>query len=143
MALALSTTVAKIYLVPAISGTIDQLVPQSKSHRDETTTNHQRPRHNDQLWYIAEYCNDDTRDAFREPNDYCAYVNESGDPPTLYCFVGVAEDLRFKAVAVKADPDEVVFPVVKDAELLDATSLKGNVMRVVWKTTKPSHAIFF
>ena len=64
-------------------------------------------------------------------------------PRTFDHFVEMAEDLMFSAVAAEVDPYEVVFPVIKDAGLLDATNLKGNVMRAGRITTTPSHDISF
>ena len=58
-------------------------------------------------------------------------------------FVEVAVDLIFNAVVAEVNQNEVVFPVVKGTELLDATILKGNAMRAVWITTTPSRIISF
>ena len=81
-ALLLSTTVGSTYLVPAIAGTIDQLVP-SASTGALPTKQINRIRNNDQINAMLDYYYDDS-----SPNldAYCHEVDVTGESPFCRSF---------------------------------------------------------
>ena len=81
-ALLLSTTVGSTYLVPAIAGTIDQLVPSAATGALATRPQN-RTRNNDQINAMLDYYHDDS-----SPNldTYCHEIDVTGESPFCRSF---------------------------------------------------------
>ena len=82
----MSSVVDDKYMVPAIAGTIDQLAPSAPPCQQQPPPPlHPRPRRNDQINTVMDYHEDPNRDLF-DPNDYCQYIDESGESPHICSF---------------------------------------------------------
>ena len=77
-----ATTINAVYLVPAISSTIDQLTPSKIYPPTDTPTNQLQRRHEDRIQLLQEYCEDDsiTPDAFYD------HINPIDKPPWIRSF---------------------------------------------------------
>ena len=82
MAILNDTTVAPIYLVPAIAGTINQLAPGVLQHVPvpDTVQSHHQP--DSCIQQLTDYCEDEkaTSDSF------CDYVSTPKEPPCIRSF---------------------------------------------------------
>ena len=81
MALRLSTNVADIYMVPATSGTIDQLCPTPGPPTPAPAPSGQRP-HSSHIRQLADYCEDDDV----SPDQFNDYVDTNEEPPWIHFF---------------------------------------------------------
>ena len=79
-AIQMTGNIDKIYLVPALVGTIDQLAPNPPSPTAAQPP--PAPRHAPHIRSLLDYCNNHSA----SPEEYCNYIDDTGETPFIRSF---------------------------------------------------------